>query len=162
MILSAEALVAAAFTTSAVNAKITTLNTLYGVSAAALATVANGWTSEPKDSASWPLLTYWVGDGDAAGEVKEQGKRDVLVMVRLLHLSHAATIAASKVDLFVQGEALWQIMEALVGTQHGSTARSCADIRTPAWRFAEYQLDGSAVRQGGELRFGMLMRWEGV
>lgn len=162
MLYSAEALVAAAFTTSAINAQITALNTALGTSAAAVAVAQNGFTAAPADASSFPSLTYWVGEGGSASEMKRQGKRDTSVSVKLLYLSRHATLASGKADIQVALEALQTVLETLRGQQHSSTGRYCVDVRDPEVEFVTYEVGGETARQGGELRCTLLMRTEGL
>lgn len=162
MILAARELIEAAFTVSAVNTQITAVNTAYGVTGTALAAVQDGWLNAPKDGSSYPLLTYWVGDGTMRSEMKRQGKRDTAIAVKMLVLSRHATLAESEEDIEVTLEALQTVLETLRGQQYGSTRRYCVETLDPAMAFVEFNLGGEVMRHGGELTFTMLMRTEGV
>jgi len=162
MILSARKLIEQVFTTAAVNAQITAINTALSVTGSALAAVQNGWQNAPKDGSSFPCLTYWVGDGPVSAEIKRMGKRDVGVAVRLLYLSRHATIAESEEDIEVALEAMLTLVETLHGLQYGATGRYVVDERDMAVEFMNYSLGGEVVRHGGELRFTLLMRTEGL
>jgi hypothetical protein len=161
MLYAARKLIEQAFTLSAVNTQITALNTAFSVSATALGDVMNGHREAPKDGDTFPLLVHFVGKDSAAVLLREFGKRDTQIPVRLMYLSRHATIASAEMDIEIALEAMQPILETLPGLQWGSTGRYCINVLGPVVEFNTYKITDEVVRHGGEMRFTMLMRTEG-
>lgn len=162
MILAARKLIEQVFTVNAINAQITAINTALGVTGTAVAAVQNGWQKTPQASSSFPSVTYWVGDGPVNAEIKRMGKRDVGVAVRLLYLNHQTSLAESEEDIEVALEAMISLVETLHGLQYAATSRYIVDEQQMAVEFMSYSIGGEAMRHGGELRFTLVMRTEGL
>lgn len=161
MLVAAEKLVEAAFTTTAVNTQITAVNTALSVSGTACAARINGLTEAPQNTSSFPLLVYMVGAEAGDAETRRFGKRDTSVPVVLRYVSKHTTLASAKTDVQVALEAFQTVLETLPGTQQGSSARYCVDVTDISMRFITYEVEADIIRHGGECRFVMLMRTEG-
>lgn len=162
MILSARALVASAFTTTAINAQIAALNTLFSTAAADCQVVQDGWLASPADAGAFPSLTYIVGGAGNPSEMKRFGKRDTLVDLRCIYVSRAMALDDSIDDVLVAMEGMPAILETLTGLQHGSTKRYIVDVRDPRIEIQPMSIGGEPVRHGGELRCSLYMRTEGL
>lgn len=161
MLYAAEKMIEAAFSVSAVNTQITALNTAFSITATALAVRVNGLVRAPKDAGDFPALVYFVGQDPAPWRLREFGKRDTVVPVRLLYISRHTTMESAKTDIQIALEAMQPIIETLPSTQYGSTLRYSCDIHDPVAEFVTYKVSEEVIRHGGEHRFTMLMRTEG-
>lgn len=163
MLYAADQLIQTKFTPALVNAQLAALETALGVTVTDLAAVMDGLAESPQEEdVDAPLLVRYVGEEGGRGQLSFAGKRDTMVPVRLLHLSRHADLASGALDIRVGLEALQTVLETLIGAQHGATQRFCANVLDPIVQVVGYRVNESVIRQGGEMRFTMLMRSEGV
>lgn len=160
MLYAAEQLILSNYTVALVNAQITALNTALGVAATAVAVRSNWLLRAGREAEGFPALLYGVGIDPARSELPRFGKRDTLVPVRLAIVSRHTEPTDGRVDVQVGIEALCTIMDGLPGQQHAATKRFCVEVLDPVVEFVPFKLDEQVIRQGGELRFAMLMRTE--
>lgn len=163
MLYAAEQLWIGVFTNTAINAQITALNAVLGTNAAQIAIKRNGFVNTPAQIATtFPALVFWVGAEVSRSEIARFGKRDTLVPVRLLYVSRNTEMSDAKIDIQVALEAMQTLLDLLPGQQYAATGRYCVEVHDPVVEIVPVKIDEQVIRQGGEMRFVMAMRTEGV
>jgi hypothetical protein len=166
MIYPIRKLIEADFTVAAINAQITTLNTLYSTSVPAIASVMDGAVTVVGGqlAAAFPMIVHYVGTQPTNGEAASFGKRDVPDFpVIFAYHTRVAALASARRDSEISIEALVPLFEGLRGKAFGATLRQIVNVEDPVASIEVFETkDNAVVRVGGVLRGSLFTRTQGV
>jgi hypothetical protein len=164
MLWPAQQLIVQEFTVSAVNTKLSALNTVYSTSVPNLAAVHDGRVTDPLGAPSYPALFHFVGaNARAEGDAAAFGVRDLrTIPVVLLYVTRQADLGNAGRDIGITLEALVPIAEGLAGKAFGATNRAIIKIDTLAAQLESLKGENATLRVAGALSFTLWMRTQGV